>query len=154
MTKLATRLEHSSTRMIRFAVIVLALSGVAGACELLALQVPGSLLYIGMLPGPIGALHQTALTLGLLLLAAGALMPWAYAHDSERRTKRIMSVLVLGTLLALVAQTYGAAQGMPGVQMQDLRPDARALFVVRHLGLLLVAIGLADLGLRILKKPH
>jgi hypothetical protein len=145
-------LTATATRTIRFGVLVLALSAIVGACELLALQVPGSALYIGVLPGPIGALREMAMTLGLLLLAAGALMPWAYGDD-DKRARVIAGMLALGALLALAAQGYGASRGMPGVQMQDMRPDARAVFVLRHLGLATFAVAALDLGVRLLQRP-
>jgi hypothetical protein len=62
-------------------------------------------------------------------------------------------LIAAGVALACAAQTYGAAHGMHGVQMSDLRSDARAVFFLRHGGLLLFAMGWIDLGLRVLRRP-
>lgn len=138
---------------IKLGVLTLGAALITGAWELVALQVPGSPLYIGVLPGPIGALRELCVNLGLLALAAGALMPRAYGASSARRA-RIASILIAaGILLAFVAQAYGAAHGMHGVQMSDLRADARVVFFLRHGGLLLFALGWADLGLQVLRSP-
>lgn len=142
-----------AARTIKLGVLTLCAALLAAAWELIALQVPGSPLYIGVLPGPIGALRELALTLGLLTLAAGALLPRAYDGAQGRRA-RIASLLITGGVaLAIAAQTYGAANGMHGVQVSDLRADASAVFFVRHGGLLLFALGWLDIGLGVLRRP-
>ena len=122
----------------------------AGLWELLALQAPGTLLYIGMLAGPIGALRELSLLLGLLLVAAGFVLPWA-SHGREPRL--LVALLYLGATLALSAQIYGAANGMNGVQLGDLRPDALPLFIVKQGGLVLFVGALLELGRRVLVRP-
>ena len=54
------------------------IAALASVWELLALQAPGSPLYLGMLPGPVTSLRELATMIGLLLFGAGALMPWAF----------------------------------------------------------------------------
>ena len=141
-----------AARTVRFGVALLGGAAGAGLWELLAAQVPGSPLYIGVLPGPIGALREMTLMLSLLSMAAGALMPWAYgAQVDGRRAKVVTGFLLAGALIAIAAQTYGAANGMHGAQMSDLRADARAVFFIRHGGLLLFALGWLDVGWRVLR---
>jgi hypothetical protein len=146
-------LDTTAARTIKLGVLTLGAALLAGTWEVLAQQVPGSPLYIGVLPGPIGALRELSLMLGVLTLAAGALMPRAYESASPRRA-RIASILIAtGGALAIAAQTYGASNGMHGVQASDLRADARAVFFVRHGGLVLFALAWLDLGLRVLRRP-
>ncbi len=140
----------SSRATIRLGVVALMLGALAGLWELLALQAPGTLLYIGMLSGPIGALRELALLLGLLLIAAGLLLPWA---SQGREPGVLVGLLYLGTALGLSAQVYGAAHGMNGVQLGDLRPDALPLFIAKQGGLLLFAVAMLELGRRVLVKP-
>jgi len=149
----APDVETTAASTIKLGVITLGAALITGAWELVALQVPGSPLYIGVLPGPVGALRELCVMLGLLALAAGALMPRAYDAASARRA-RIASILIAaGAALTCAAQAYGAAHGMHGAQMSDLRADARAVFFLRHGGLLLFALGWIDLGLRVLRRP-
>lgn len=140
----------SSRATIRLGVAALMLGALAGLWELLALQAPGTLLYIGMLAGPVGALRELALLLGLLLVAAGLLLPWA---SREGEPRLLVALLYLGAVLALSAQIYGAAHGMNGVQVGDLRPDALPLFIVKQGGLVLFALAMLELGRRVLVRP-
>lgn len=143
----------TAERTIKLGVLTLGAALLAGTWELLAQQVPGSPLYIGVLPGPIGGLRELSLMLGLLTLAAGALMPRAY-EGARPRSARIAAIsIAVGVALAIAAQTYGAAHGMHGVQASDLRADARAVFFVRHGGLLLFAAAWLDIGVRVLRRP-
>ena len=134
--------------MLRLGVATLMVAGAASVWELLALQAPGTPLYIGMLPGPVGALRELSGGLGVLLVLAGLAMPWTGRRRAEPR--RLVAVLYAGTLLALTAQTYGAAHGMHGVQLGDLRRDALPLFVIKHAALALVLGALIELGRRVL----
>jgi hypothetical protein len=149
----APDVETTAASTIKLGVLTLAAALITGAWELIALQVPGSPLYIGVLPGPIGALRELCVVLGLLTLAAGALMPRAYESASARRARGASILIAVGVALACASQAYGAAHGMHGVQMSDLRADARAVFFLRHGGLLLFALGWIDLGLRVLRRP-
>jgi hypothetical protein len=129
---------------------LLVVGGLAGAWELLARQAPGSALYLGIMPEPVAALRELAITLGLLLVAAGSLAGWAFG----RQPPRWFSLSLLGgSLTAVAAQLYGAVFGMYGVQVQDLRADALPLFLVKHLGLLAFALAFAELARRVLTRP-
>ena len=130
--------------------MVLLLAALAGVWEVLARQAPGSVLYIGVLPEPISALRELALVLGLLLFVAGALMRWAFGGPPPRW---VSSALCGGALLALAAQLYGAASGMYGVQLQDLRADALPVFLAKHVGLLAFTAGFFELARRVLTRP-
>lgn len=142
-------ISASGTALIRLGVVTLMAAGLAGVWELLALQAPGTPLYLGMLPAPITALRELATTLGLLLIAAGLTHAWTRGPGEVA----LIAALYLGMLVALGAQLYGAAQGMTGVQMSDLRPDALPLFLVKHAGLLLVGLALLEHGRRLLFRP-
>jgi uncharacterized membrane protein (DUF441 family) len=136
---------------VRLGVVSLMVAALASAWELLALQAPGSPLHIGVLPGPVTALRELALVVGLLLLAAGLLMPWATGQRGEPRV--LTRMLHAGTVLALGAQAYGAAQGMNGVQLGDLRADALPVFVFKQGGLAVLVGALLELGRRVLLAP-
>jgi hypothetical protein len=135
---------------VRLGVIALMVAGLAGVWELVALQAPGSPLYIGMLPGPITSLRELSTAIGVLLVVGGLIMPWAQNGRGEPRA--LVRVLYVGTALALAAQLYGAAQGMNGVQLGDLRPDALPLFVLKQGGLALLLGALLELGRRVLLR--
>jgi hypothetical protein len=135
---------------VRMAVGVLLLAAVAGGWEVLARQAPGSVLYLGVMPEPIAAVRELATTLGLLLFVAGVLAPWAFAGPPRGW---VAVGLYGGSLLALAAQMYGAARGMYGIQLLDLRADALPLFVAKHLGLLAFACAFFELARRILSRP-
>jgi hypothetical protein len=132
--------------IMRTAVAVLLLAAVAGAWELLARQAPGSVLYVSVLPEPVAALRELAIVLGLLLFVAAALMGWAFGGPPPAWVRFALGG---GALLALAAQAYGAATGMYGVQLQDLRADALPVFLAKHLGLLAFAAGFGDLARRV-----
>jgi hypothetical protein len=141
----------SGTATVRLGVAALMFAAAASVWELLALQAPGTPLYIGMLPGPITSLRELATALGVLLVLAGMTIPWASRGRPEPR--RLVTALYAGTLLALGAQTYGATQGMGGVQLLDLRADALPLFVVKHGGLLVLLGALCTVGRGLLVQP-
>ena len=140
----------SGRATVRTGMVVLLLGGLAGAWELLARQAPGSLLYLGVMPEPVSALRELAITLGLLLIVAGGLSAWAFG---ARPPRWFTLTACGGALIAVAAQLYGAVFGMYGVQAEDLRPDALPLFVVKHLGLLAFAVAYGELGRRVLTRP-
>jgi hypothetical protein len=86
----------------------------------------------------------------LLLLGAGPLMPWAATSGEPRG---LVLALHLGTVLGLGAQLYCAFTGMYGVQLFDLRPDAKLAFVLKHGGLGVVLLGMLELARRVLLRP-
>lgn len=114
------------------------------------MQSPGTWLYIATLFGPIAALRELTTVIGLLLLAAGLLLPWA---SPEREPRLLVGLMYVGTALGVGAQLYAALHGMYGVQASDLRPDALPLFVIKHGGVGLVLGALLELGRRVLVRP-
>jgi hypothetical protein len=137
------RLPSSAVAVIRLGIVTLIAAAAASVWELLALQAPGSPVHIGMLPGPIATLRELCLVLGLLQLGAGLLLPWV---SLPREPRVAIALLHVGTLLAVAAQVYGAALGMNGVQLLDLRHDALPLFVARQGGLALCVLALLALA--------
>ena len=137
----------SSRAAVRLGVCSLLIAGIAAAWELSALQSPGTPLFIGVLPGPIGALRELATTLGLVLLATGLLLP--RAGDGRVPVRVLVGALSLGTGLALGAQLYGALHGMYVVQAIDLRSDALPTFAIKYGGLLLFALAALELARRV-----
>lgn len=140
---------YAGRGIVRCGVGVLLFAVGAGAWEVLARQAPGSVLYLGVLPEPVAALRELAIVLGLLLFVAGALCGWAFGGPAPTWLR---VVLCGGALLALAAQAYGAAAGMYGVQVQDLRADALPLFLCKHLGLFAFAAGFFELARRVLTR--
>jgi phosphatidylglycerophosphate synthase len=132
--------------MLGLGIGLLIASFAAGAWEVLALQSPGTPLYIGMLPGPIGALRSLALALGLIVLVSALLM----ACSDQLPPAWVVLVLLVGSLASVGAQLYGALHGMPGVQMVDFRPNVRPLFVTKYAGFGLVSAGLLEVARRLL----
>jgi hypothetical protein len=59
---------QSARTVLRLGCGVLLSAALAGVWETLASQAPGGALYIGMLPGPIQLLRETAVIWGLLLV--------------------------------------------------------------------------------------
>lgn len=143
---LAMQEPESPRVLLRLAVIVLCVAAGAGVWEVLASQAPGSPLSIGMLPGPIEMLRETAVVLGLLILGASMLV-------RDRGVARgIVVGLHVAVAITLLAALYGAASGMHGVQARDLRPDATPLFVSKYLGRLGVAACLLAIARRALRR--
>jgi hypothetical protein len=132
--------------MLRLAVIVLCTAAGAGVWEVLASQAPGSPLSIGMLPGPIEMLRETALVLGLLLLGA------AFLVRETGTTRRVSVGIQIAVAITLLAAIYGAITGMHGVQAHDLRPDATPLFVAKYVGRFGVLVCLLAIARRALAR--
>jgi ammonia channel protein AmtB len=137
---------ESARVLLRLAVIVLCAAAGAGVWEVLASQAPGSPLSIGMLPGPIEMLRDTALTLGLLLLGAS----WLVRESGA--TCGVVIGLHVAVAVTLLAAVYGAVSGMHGVQARDLRPDATPLFIVKYVGRLGVLVSLLAIARRALAR--
>jgi hypothetical protein len=134
-------------------VLALIAAGCSGAWELLALQSPGTVLYIGMLPGPISALRELATVLGLLFVVAALWMPAAALVRARVPLSILVALLYAGGALALGAQLYAALHGMYGTQIVDMRADALPVFVAKHCGLLLLIAALLELARRALRSP-
>jgi hypothetical protein len=132
-----------SRRILLGGALGLLLAGaLVGCVELLAHQAPGSPLYLGVLPGPIGVLRELTLWLGLLLLGADALA--ARVRVPLGLTRALLSAAAL----AVLAQAYGAAHGMYGLQVKDLRADALPLLLIKHVALVAFTAGYGWLGWR------
>jgi hypothetical protein len=138
-------LSPAMRAMLRLAFAVLVVALAAGAWELLARQAPGSRYYIGVLPGPIAALRETATIAGLVLLGAAWWVP-AASHAGEPRG--LVRGMIAGAVVGLGASAYAAARGRYGVQVDDLRPAAWVVFALRHGGLLVLYACLFEFGRR------
>lgn len=127
--------------VLRLGGCVLAAAAAAGVWEVLASQAPGSMLYLGVLPGPIERLRREAFDVAVLLLIGGLLL-------GDRALPRpFLTGLQAGAGLVLCAGLYAAAAGMTGVQMtDDLRPDAGWVFGGKMLGRALLSAGFLGLG--------
>ena len=126
---------------------VMLCAALGGIWEVLAEQAPGSLWYLGVLPGPIRSLRETAFNLGLGVLAVGLLS----AQTGQRGIPAwLIAQLSTGVAMTLTACTYAAATGMHGVQLMDLRNDAIPLFIAKYAGLTLSCLGLAEVTRRAL----
>jgi hypothetical protein len=148
----AMSIEASARASLRLGVCSLLLAGVTAAWEVVALQSPGTPLYVGVLPGPIAALRELATTVGVLLIMGSLLMP--RAARGRLPSRALIALLYLGTALGLGAQIYGALHGMYVVQAIDLRSDALPLFVIKYGGLSLVVLSLIELGRRACFAPE
>src|SRR5688572_22422658 len=141
------RIGPSARALVRLGVVLLVVGAAAGVWEWLALQSPGSTWHVGALPGPVGTLRGTAFTLGLAMIAAAWLMPWA----APGREPRAWVIAVhLGVVVVLIALVWGATTGMYGVQIEDLRAESKWLFRLRALGTLILIGCLLDFARRIL----
>jgi glycerol uptake facilitator-like aquaporin len=137
---------QSARTVLRLGCGVLLFAALAGMWETLASQAPGGALYIGMLPGPIELLRETAVTWGLLLVVSGLLL------TDRPLPARWLSALYVGTTLTLGSAIYGAATGMHGVQARDLRADAMWLFAIKYAGRALLTVSLFEIARRSLAR--
>ncbi|MFW6050392.1 MAG: hypothetical protein ACODAU_04415 [Myxococcota bacterium] len=143
------KLRPSARALVRLAVALLIGGALAGGWEILASQSPYSPWRIGVLPDPVGQLRHTCVVLALLLFAGAWLVPWA-APDEEP-TYLVVS-LHIGALLTVGAMAYGAAHGMMGLQIDDLRTDARAVFAARATGHGILFLCLLDYARRVFRR--
>jgi hypothetical protein len=136
------QVSDSARAVLRLGTGVLVLAALAGVWETLAAQAPGSPLYIGVLPGPVELLRESALSCGILIVLAGLVL-------GERSwPRKLIPVLLLAVVLTLGAGLYAAASGMHGVQARDLRPDATWVFAIKYTGRALLTACLIDLARR------
>lgn len=142
-------LRPSARALVRLAVALLVLGALAGVWEMLASQSPYSPWRFGVLPEPVAQLRNTAVTLGLLLVAAAWLLP--FAAPGEEPTYLVVA-LYIGSLVTLAAMTYGAATGMMGIQIDDPRLDARALLATRLTGEGILLLCLLDFARRVMRR--
>lgn len=132
----------SARTVLRVGLCVLGVAVLAGAWETLAEQAPGSPLYIGMLPAPIERLRSDAVAFGAFLWLA------ALSLGDRRLSDRVLACLGIGAAMLLLGDLYAAWNGMPGVQLQDLRADAPWVFFGKLIGRALLVLGLAEIAWR------
>ncbi|MBI3217879.1 MAG: hypothetical protein HYZ44_00035 [Bacteroidetes bacterium] len=136
---------------LRLAMAVLVVTALAGVWEVLAAQAPGSLLYLGVLPGPVQALRESALWCGVLTLVSSLAWSRLSVQPASSTPRRVVFGLHAGVILSLGASAYGATQGMRGEQLFDLRTDGMLVFALKYTGHVLYAGALLALGLRLLR---
>lgn len=130
----------SALPVLRLGGALLLTAAVVGVWEVLASQAPGSVLYLGVLPGPVERLRNETFDFAVLLLIGGLLL------GDRQLPGRVLIWLGLGSALVLLAGLYASITGMNGVQMRDLRPDAPWLFAGKMLGRALLCAGLGNIG--------
>lgn len=143
--------EAAAHATLRLALGVFVGAALAGVWEVLAAQAPGSPLYLGMLPGPVQALRESALWLGTLTLLASLVWSRVPAQPASAAPGRILRGLQMGAVLSLSASAYAASQGMRGEQLFDLRTDGTTVFVLKYTGHVLLAAALLALAPRLLR---
>jgi len=149
MTDVGARLQ---TRiLVRVALALWLLAIFASVWETLALQAPDSPLHFGILAGPIAQLRDQSFALGVGLFVAALL--WPFTHASAKGTFTLIALLA-GAVISTAAVTYAANEGILGAQAFDPRVDARRVLYARGVGLFLLALGVLDLLVRSLRRPH
>lgn len=138
-------LRPSARALVRLAIVLLIAAAAASVWEILARQAPSSGWHVGVLPGPVAELRDTAVTLALLFFATAWLVP---VIAPEREPWVLVGALHAGALITLVALTYGATTGMYGIQIDDPRADSVWLFKVRALGEIVLVLSLFDVARR------
>jgi hypothetical protein len=139
---------QSARTVLRLGCGMLLFAALAGVWETLASQAPGGVLYIGMLPGPIVLLRETALDWGVLIVIAGLLLADASLSTRWLWMLHIAAGLTLGSAL------YAAATGMHGVQARDLRADASWLFAIKYLARAWLTVCLIEIARRSLGRQR
>lgn len=140
------QVRYSIRVVVRAALVLLVAAMLISVWELMASQTPDSPFSISMLPGPIASLRDTTVILALALLSVAWLIPWAYQDREPRKT---LAFVFIGIVLIIGGSFYGAATGMPGVQITDPRTDAIFLFWMKHIGWTILGICLFDLARRV-----
>ena len=129
-------LRRDQHAVLRLALSLLALAGVAALFELFARQAPYTPLALAALPGPIQQLREAALIHGLIALVVPLFMPGAWPAGAPRW---FVPLLVAGHALLFSVLLYAAATGRMAVQVWDPRPVAIVLTALRVLGHAVVA---------------
>jgi hypothetical protein len=121
----------SARALLRAALTLLLVASGASLWAVLARQAPGSPLYLGMLPGPIDAVRNSAALLGVGFLGASWLLPKV---ANERASWWLVIVACAGAGLDVGAGLYAAVQGLHAVQLVDPRPDIGPIVTLKYLG--------------------
>ncbi|MCG8554749.1 MAG: hypothetical protein MJD61_05585 [Proteobacteria bacterium] len=138
--------SHGTRWLVRLALGLLVVAGLAGVAEWLALQAPGSPWCLGILPGPVASLRNTAAILSLALLGAAWLWPWA---NQGRGAKLLLLATYAGAVLTIGSMVYAAAHNMYAIQLLDPRADAGRLVAAKIVGHALLGLCLLDFARRI-----
>ncbi len=132
--------------MVQLALALLVVGAVARMLELFASQAPTSQYYLGVLPGPLGELSGTSITIALSLIAAALLVP---TWSPDREPWIWTAAAAAGAGLLVIALTYAASQGVYGVQIEDPRPGSSGILLAKAGGGALLFICLLDLCRRV-----
>lgn len=111
----------------------------------LARQAPGSPLYLGMLAGPIEAVRDSALWIGLVFLG---MAHWLPALAQGKAAWILVAVACLGASLELGAGLYAAVHGLHAIQLKDPRPDVAPIVTLKYAGQALLALALLEITRR------
>jgi hypothetical protein len=145
-------LSPAGRALARLGVVLLGLAAVASVAHVLASQSPTSALWLGVLPGPVQGARDGCALLGAVALAVA---PHVQADEERRRGSwMLVSAAAAGTLLVVASLVWGAASGMPGLQLDDPRPLARWLVRLRLLGGAALSLAYALLARQIFRKPR
>jgi hypothetical protein len=120
----------------------------ASVWELLTLQVPSSPFHVGVLSGPVEQLCRFSAGLGLGAVVFA--LTWSVLYPPGEGALAARAYL-LGALLHVAALAYAASQGLLGVQVLDVRLDARLVVYARGLSLVLLLGALGSACYRALR---
>lgn len=121
----------SARALLRAALLLLLVASGASLWAMLARQAPGSPVYLGLLPGPIDAVRNSAAILGVGFLGASWLLPNV---ASERASWWLVILACAGAGLDVGAGLYAASRGLHAVQFVDPRPDTGPIVALKYLG--------------------
>ncbi len=131
--------------LLRAAFTLLVIAAGTSLWATLARQAPGSPLYLGMLPGPIEALRDSALWIGLVFLGVAY---WLPALAQGNAALILVGVACVGALLELGAGLYAAIHGLHAIQLKDPRPDVGPIVALKYAGQALLALTLLEITRR------
>jgi hypothetical protein len=144
-------LSPAGRALARLGVVLLGLAALAAGAHVLASQSPTSALWLGVLPGPVQAARDGCALLAVVALGvaphvpgdAGARAPWA-----------LVGAAAAGATLVVASLLWGAASGMPGVQLDDPRPAAAWIVRLRLLGAALLVVAYALLARQLFRRSR
>lgn len=137
--------------LLRFAFGLLVLAAASSVWAVLANQAPGSPVYLGVLPGPIENVRDSATVLALVFLAVSWWLPTIVIG---RAATLLVACACLGATLDLSASVFAAAHGLHAIQFKDHRPDVAPLVMLKTVGQLLLGVCLLDVTRRVwFKRP-
>ena len=116
------------TVLLRLGLVALSVGVLALVWELFALQAPYTPVSIGTLAAPVAQLRATAITTGLIAMAASATLPHAVPPLPTWWLRGVC--IAVGAMLVALAAC--AAANVMGIQLYDPQPSA-SLFVYARL---------------------